>query len=228
MFIRGFSSVLNPHSSTLLSLCVSVVSPPYSLTSPPPRAESGMTRATRESLMIVGYVLAGLLAAAVAGRVTLGTIIFKHWELLARYLVVGFSGTLIYLAVRTRSWGHALVMVGVLFVGYLVLGGPLSARVVLNAAIWSMPVAGTLILSSWLFGVLGRVPFGKFLLMGLLVGSGYGFGALVFLALNPVPLTVANVLNQAIAGLRIGGLLGFGLEAVDFIRSRIKVAPPNG
>ena len=76
-------------------------------------------------------------------------------------------------------------------------------------------------LSLVLFGVLGRIPFGKFLLMGMLVGAGYGFGAFVWLALNPVPLTVANVANQAIAGVRVGGLLGFGLEAVDFIRSRI-------
>ncbi|MBN2538173.1 hypothetical protein JXB37_07860 [candidate division WOR-3 bacterium] len=180
-----------------------------------------MTRATRDSLMVVGYTLAGMLATAVAGWVTLGPIVFNRWDFLLRYLVVGFSGALIYLGVRTRAWGHALVMAGVLFIGYVVLGGQFSAKVALNAAIWTVPVAGMLILSSWLFGVLGRTPFGKFLLMGLLLGVGYGIGAFAWLALNPMPLTAANVLGQAIGGLRLGGLLGFVLEAMDFVRSRI-------
>ena len=190
------------------------------MTRGPVRATSGVKRGSREALFVVIYVLVGLVAAALAGYVTLGRLLFQQHLILLRYLVFGLSASLIYLAIRTGNWGHSLYLAALMFVGYVALTPPLRLRTGINGIAWTVPVSGAFILSSFLFRRLSRLPLGKFIIMGLLAGIGYGIGTILFLVINPIPLSWPLVLDQAIAGLRLGGLLGFGFEAVDYVRSR--------
>ncbi len=181
-----------------------------------------MTSSTRESILTVLYIIFGLAASALAGHLVVGKAVFKHSSILLRFLMVGFSGSLIYAAARLKGPGYAILMIGLMFLGQVALNPPLRAATALNAAIWAGPVGIAFLAASYSFKSMRKIPFGKFILMGILVGIGYGLAAALFLLKSGQPLIIQVILRQVVAGLKLGGLMGFGMEIVDLIGTRLR------
>jgi len=181
-----------------------------------------MTKATRETLLTFFYLALGIAGAAVAGYLILGKYLTRDPNLLLRFVIVGFSGSLIYAAVQLRGLGFAVLMVALFFFGQLALTPPLSANSAITAAIWTLPIGALFLASAYLFKALRRVPIGRFLLMALLVAIGYGLATVIYLLKSHAPIAFAPVYRQAFAGFRVGGLVGLGMELVELMtRGRV-------
>ena len=64
----------------------------------------------RRRFLFAGYLLAGLLAATITGLISPHGE-FDRFDLLLQYLTAGFSGTLVWISVRTRSLFPALMLI---------------------------------------------------------------------------------------------------------------------
>lgn len=170
-----------------------------------------------DTILFLAYLAAGLLAAAVAGWLTLGPVIFRHSAFLLRYLAVGFSGALIYVSVRTRGVLLALVMVLVLMAGNILLSNLWTGPALTEAATWAVLAGGAYLGAALLFRTLRRVLLGKFLFMAAFLAAAYAAGSALVLLFRGVPPTAAVIWRPALAGLRLGALSGFLFELVDFI-----------
>ncbi len=179
-----------------------------------------MTKATRETLFTLAYLVLGLAASAASGYFTVGKVMFSHLNVLLGFLIIGFSGSLVYAAVRLRGIGYALLMVVLMFFGRLALTPPLSAGSAINAALWAVPVGAAFLSSAYAFKALKRIPIGKFVLMAILVGLALGFGTVLILLHAHNPLLPATILRQAVGGLKMGALVGLAMEIVDFFGRR--------
>lgn len=181
-----------------------------------------MTKATRETFLTLLYLVFGIAGAAFAGHLILGKHLFRDPNVLLRFVIVGFSGSLIYAAARLRGGGFAVLMVVLFFFGQLALTPPLTANSAITAAIWTLPIGALFMVSAYLFRALRVVPVGRFLLMALLVGAGYGLATVIFYLKSHAPLAFAAVFRQAFAGFRVGGLVGLGMELVELVtRGRV-------
>lgn len=184
--------------------------------------------ALRETVVFVSYLAAGLAAATVAGWLTLGGIIFVQPAFLLRYLAVGFSGALIYVAVRTRGVLLALMMILTLLAGNILLSNSWDGRSLAEAAIWAAFAGAAYLGAALLFRALRRLFLGKFVFMGALLATAYAAGSVTILLLRGRPLHTGVILNPAIAGLRLGALSGFLFEVVDFFGGRpVRAADPQ-
>lgn len=182
----------------------------------PDESRSGVS-AFHDTVLFLAYLAAGLAAATVAGWLTLGGIIFAQPAFLLRYLAVGFSGALIYVAVRTRGLLLALVMILTLLAGNILLSNSWDGRSLAEAAIWAAFAGGAYLGAALLFRVLRRFFLGKFVFMGALLATAYAAGSVAVLLLRGRPLHTGVILNPAIAGLRLGALSGFLFEVVDLV-----------
>ena len=180
-----------------------------------------MRSAVRDTLLIAAYVVGGLGAAALAGYLTLGPIVFRHTPYLLRFLTVGLSGALIYVAVRTRGLLYALIMIGVLFLSNVVISPRWNPGAFLEAATWSLLPGGAFLAASYLFRAMHRLFLGKFLIMGALLASAYAIGSIITLIRLGRPLQAGVILNPSLAGLRLGALAGFVFEVLDFIGHKL-------
>ncbi len=176
-----------------------------------------MTKATRETLLTILYLFFGLAGATLAGYLTIGHHLFKDPNILFRFAVVGFSGSLIYSSIRLRGLGFAVLMILLFFFGQLSLTPPLTGRSAVNAALWTLPIGILFAVAAYIFGKLRRVPIGRFLIMALLAGAGYGAATVVFLLKDHSPILFRTVFGQAYAGLKVGGLVGIGIEIVELL-----------
>jgi hypothetical protein len=71
---------------------------------------------------------------------------------------------------------------------------------------------------------LRSVPVGKFILMAVFVGMGYAVGMVAYLGKIHAPVAFAPVMRQLVAGVKVGALMGFGMELVDLVGARIRVS----
>jgi len=181
-----------------------------------------MKKNTRETLLTVLYILLGIGGAILAGYWVVGRAVFSHGSIFVRFLVVGFSGSLVYAAARLRGLGYCIIMVVLMFFGQVALNPPLRADSAIVAALWALPVGIAFTASGFVFKSLERIPVGKLLLMALFVGLGYGIGMVAFLMRAHAPLNLAPVLRQTVAGLKVGGLMGLGMELVDLLGKALK------
>lgn len=176
-----------------------------------------MRHGLRDTLLFIAYLAAGLAAAALAGWLTLGDIVFRHSALLLRYLAVGFSGALIYVAVRTRGLFLALLMILTLLAGNILLSDAWTGRMLAEAGIWAVLAGAAYLAAAFLFRALRRLVVGKFIFTAAFLATAYAIGSILILALRGRPLDTAVVIGPAYAGLRLGALSGFLFEVVDFI-----------
>jgi len=181
-----------------------------------------MTKNSRETLLTVLYILFGIGGAILAGYWVVGRPMFSHGSIFVRYLVVGFSGALVYAAARLRGLGYCIVMIVLMFLGQVALDPPLRAESAIIAALWALPVGIAFTAAGFVFRALERIPVGKLLIMALFVGLGYGIGMVAFLMKAHAPLHPAPVIRQATAGLKVGALMGFGMELVDLLGKALR------
>jgi hypothetical protein len=172
-------------------------------------------------LVVALYVIAGLVTSAIAGYVTIGSIVFKAPTFLMRFLLLGFCGALIYVSVRNGRVGYALFMVGMLFIGNLLTSRPINIGTAVDSLIRALPVGAAFLGSAYIFRAMRRVFIGKFLAMAVLVGIAHAVIAAILLPRFGQQFDIGVVLDQGLAGLRMGALVGFGLEVVDFIESKL-------
>lgn len=183
-----------------------------------------MTKNSRETLLTILYILFGLAGTVLAGYFVVGKVMFSHGSILVRFIIVGFSGALVYAAARLRGLGYCILMIVIMFMGQLALNPPLSASAAIMAALWALPVGLAFTASGFIFKSLHRIPVGKFVLMALLVAAGYAIGMVAYLTRIHAPVAAASVLRQMVAGLKVGGLMGFGMEIVDLLGTRLKAS----
>ncbi len=181
-----------------------------------------MKKNTRETLLTILYILLGIGAAVLAGYWVIGRPFFRHGSILVRFLVVGFSGSLVYAAARLRGLGYCVMMIVLMFLGQVALDPPLRAESAIIAALWALPVGIAFTASGFTFKSLERIPIGKFIIMALFVGLGYGIGMVAFLTKAHAALHLAPVLRQTVAGLKVGALMGLGMEIVDLVGKALK------
>jgi hypothetical protein len=174
-----------------------------------------MSKGTKETLLTIGYVVAGLAGAMLAGYLAAGGKFLHTPKQLVGYLVVGFSGGLIYSSVRLRGLGMAVVMVVLLYLTQLASSPPIRAASAIGAAIFALPVGISLVVSSCLFQAARRVLFGRFLISCAVLGLGYAVMATFFLVWQHQELVGNFILRQAWLGAKMGACIGLGLELVD-------------
>lgn len=176
-----------------------------------------LTRTTRELILIAAYVLAGTLGAGIAGLIGLGTTLFTDFYFLLNYLIVGFAGGLIYAALRLDSPLYAFTTVALLWLGFYAFNPPLTSGSMIDAAIRALATGGGLVALAFICRRLGRIPFGKFLLFGLILGLATGVGALLVLLRQGRAIELERVIRFTVTGLRVGALIGLGMEIIDFV-----------
>ncbi|OYD14960.1 hypothetical protein CH330_06955 [candidate division WOR-3 bacterium JGI_Cruoil_03_51_56] len=187
-----------------------------------------MTKATRESVLTLLYIIFGLGGALLAGYVILGSKLFQTTNRqLFGFLVIGFSGSLVYAAIRLKGFGYGLLMIILMFFGQLALNPPLCGSSAINAAIWALPVGLAFTASAYLFKSLNRIPFGKFLIMAFFIGLGYSIAVVFFKLRFHSPLEPHEILSFGLAGLKVGGFIGIGMEIVDLIGTRMHSKGPE-
>ena len=93
-----------------------------------------MSRSTRETLLTIGYIAAGLAGAMLAGYLIAGAKFLHMPKQLVGFLTVGFSGGLIYSSVRLRGLGMAVMMVVLLYFVQLASSPPIRAASAIGAA----------------------------------------------------------------------------------------------
>jgi hypothetical protein len=179
-----------------------------------------MTQNTRETLLTLGYIVAGLAGALLAGWMSAGTKFFHFSKASSLFLIVGFSAGLMYASARLRGPFSASLMVVLLYFIYIAASPPVRPSSVSSAAIFVVPVGLALLLSAYVLKALRRVPIGRFILMAVIVGLGYAVMLSVFLLRAHQHLAPNLILRQALLGVRLGGAVGLGLEIVDLVGRR--------
>lgn len=174
-----------------------------------------MRRATEETLLVLAWVAAAVLGAAAAGLLTVGRVIWTHPYVLLSFAIVGVAGGLIHAAFRLDSPAYTITTVLLLALARWTLTPPLNAAGALNALIFALPVGGAFVLWEWINRRLGRVRLGKFVLLGLLLGAAHALVAFVLVHRLGQIFRGPVVLRQLLAGIKLGALVGFGIEIVD-------------
>jgi hypothetical protein len=183
-----------------------------------------VSKATRESLFTLAYVVVGLIAVVAVGGLTFRGRFFHFPQPMLPFLIVGLTGAIIYATVQMRGAGLAILMIVLLYLTQVAMMPPKSRLASLGAAaIFAIPVGFALIAGAYVQKALGgRFKIGRFVVMGLTVAAGYGLMILLWLVRSHVDIQWKLVLRQALVGLELGAAMGFGFELVDLIGPRPK------
>ena len=186
-----------------------------------------MSKTTRETLFTLGYVAAGLIAVAVVGYLTFHRRFLHYPRPLLPFIIVGFVGALVYAAVQMRGAGFVILMIALLFMAQVAMTPPVRANSLAAAAIYALPVGFALMAAAYVQKSLSRIKFGRFLVMGLVVGAGYALMMLFFLIWSHVEVRLGTIGNQAFLGAKLGAAMGLGFELIDLIGPRPHREPDN-
>jgi len=185
-----------------------------------------VSKATRESLFTIAYVVVGLIAVMAVGYLTFRASFFNFPRPILPFLIVGLTGAIIYATVQMRGAGLAILMIVLLWLTQVAMVPPIRAASLGAAAIFAIPVGFALLFGSYVQKALGRrFKFGRFVVMGLIVGAGYGLMMLLWLIQKHVDIQGKLLLRQALVGLELGAAMGLGFELVDLIGPRPKHQP---
>ncbi len=179
-----------------------------------------MTKATRESLFTLAYVVIGVVAVLIVGYLTFRHRFFHYPKPLLPFIIVGLTGSLIYAAVQMRGAGLVLLLIALLYFTQVALAPPIRSRSLATAAVFALPVGFALMAGAYVQKSLARLKFGRFVAMGLIVGAGYGLMMALFLIQSRVGLQMGTVFKQAVIGFELGAAMGLGFELVDRIGPR--------
>jgi len=158
-----------------------------------------------------------MVAAILAGYWVIGPVVFKNFQALSRFLIVGFSGSLIYASIRFKGWGYAVILIVLMFLTQVALDPPIRTSKLITAAIWSLPAGLAFTAAAYWFRPLYKVPVGKFLLLAVLLAAAYGFSTIIYMVRIHAPVQFPPILRQLVAGLKTGALIGLAMELVDFL-----------
>jgi hypothetical protein len=183
-----------------------------------------VTKNGRETLLTIAYLVMGLGGTMLAGYLTYGSRFTHAPRPLLLLFTVGLGGTLIYTALRLRGYGYAILMVVLMYLGQLALlfRPPLRPHYFVDAAFFAVPVGAAFIVSSALYRRFERLKFGRFVLMGLIVGFAYLIMIAAFLIREHGPLRVGILWAQTFIGMKMGAGIGLGLELVEFFSAPTK------
>jgi hypothetical protein len=185
-----------------------------------------VSKATRESLFTLAYVLVGLIAVIAVGYLTLRGSFFNFPRPMLSFLIVGLTGAIIYATVQMRGAGLAIFMVVLLWLTQVAMVPPIRAASLGAAAIFAIPVGFAQMAGAYVQRALGRrLRIGRFVVMGLIVAAGYGLMMLLWLIRQHVDIQGRLILRQALVGLELGAAMGLGFELVDLIGPRPKHEP---
>jgi hypothetical protein len=184
-----------------------------------------VSKTTRESLFTIGYIAVGLIAVMAVGYLTYHNRLFHLPRPMLPFLVVGLTGALIYAAVQMRGAGLAILMIALLFLTQVAMAPPIRAISLAAAAIYALPVGFALMMAAYAQKSLDRFKFGRFLIMGLIVGAGYALMILLFLVKWHVEIRLGTVLNQTFLGAKLGAAMGLGFELIDLVGPRPRHEP---
>jgi hypothetical protein len=174
-----------------------------------------MTKATRETLWTVAYIIAGLGASGLC-RMFLAARRITNFPMLP-LIILGLAGGLIYAAVQLRGLSYALMMVVLLFFVQLALTPPLRTVAAIRAALWATPVGLSFIIAGYLFKFLHRIRLGKFLIMALIVGLAHLTVVLLFRFHTGQEFHRNLLTYQFIIGALFGTLFGILIEIIELI-----------
>jgi lysylphosphatidylglycerol synthetase-like protein (DUF2156 family) len=184
-----------------------------------------VSKTTRETLFTIGYVAAGLIAVAAVGYLTFHKRFLHFPRPMLPFIVVGLIGALIYASVQMRGAGFVILMIALLFLAQVAMTPPIRPNSLMYAALYALPVGFALMAAAYVQKSLTRFKFGRFLVMGLIVGTGYALMILLFLIKSHVEIRFGTVLNQAFLGAKLGAAMGLGFELIDLIGPRPKHEP---
>ncbi|MBM3332601.1 hypothetical protein FJY68_12280 [candidate division WOR-3 bacterium] len=181
-----------------------------------------MSKAARESLFTVAYVVVGLIAVAIVGYLSFRRQFFHFPRPMLPFLVVGLTGALMYAIVPTRRAGLAILTIVLLLLAQVAMTPPVRPATLAAAAIFALPVGFALLAGAYVQRLLARLKFGRFVAMGAAVAVGYGLMMLLFLVRSRYDVRMGLIFSQAYVGLRLGAAMGLGFELVDLIGPRLK------
>jgi hypothetical protein len=124
-----------------------------------------------------------------------------------------------------RGAGLAILMIALLFLTQVAMAPPIRAISLAAAAIYALPVGFALMMAAYAQKSLDRFKFGRFLIMGLIVGAGYALMILLFLVKWHVEIRLGTVLNQTFLGAKLGAAMGLGFELIDLVGPRPRHEP---
>jgi hypothetical protein len=183
-----------------------------------------VTKNSRETWQTVGYIIFGLAGTFLAGYLIYHNRMLHTPQPFFLLLSVGLSGTLIYAALRLRGYGYAILMVVLMYLGQLAIlfRPPLRPGYFVSAAIFAVPVGAAFIVSSALYRRFERFRFGRFVLMGLIVGLAYLIMIMAFLIREHGPMRAGILWAQTLIGMKMGAGIGLGLELAELLSASVK------
>jgi len=181
-----------------------------------------VSKAGRESLFTVAYVLVGVAACFAVGYLTFQQRFFHFPRPMLPFLIVGLIGALIYAAVQMRGAGLALLMIALLCLIQVAMAPPIRPASLAASAMFAIPVGFAILGGVYAQKSLARFKFGRFIVMGVIVAAGYGAMMLLWLIRSHTDVRMDLVFRQALVGLELGTAMGLGFELVDLAGPRPK------
>ena len=172
-----------------------------------------MSLTIRRILFTFGYVAVALIAVVAVGYLTYHGQFFHLPETMLEFLLFGLMGALIYASAQMRGPAYAVVVIVFWLLVRTALKGDLLALA--GQAAYALPVGFALMAAAYAQKSLTRFRFGRFLVMGVIVGAGYGLWMLTHLIVREGGL---QAIGQAmIVGAELGAATGLGFELIDLI-----------
>jgi hypothetical protein len=184
-----------------------------------------VSKTTRETLFTIGYIAVGLIAAAVVGYLTYHKRFLHFPRPMLSFIIVGLIAALIYASVQMRGAGFVILMIVLLFLTQVAMTPPIRPNSLVYAALFALPVGFALMAAAYVQKSLTRFKFGRFLVMGLILGAGYALMMLLFLIMSHVDVRFGTIVNQAFLGAKLGAAMGLGFELIDLIGPRPQHQP---
>ncbi|MBM3331650.1 hypothetical protein FJY68_07350 [candidate division WOR-3 bacterium] len=131
-----------------------------------------MSLTVRRFLFTIGYVAVALIAVAAVGFLRHQGQFFQLPETMLEYALFGFMGALIYASVQLQGPAHAVAVIVFWMLFRTALKGDLLAFA--GPATYALPVGFSLMAAAYVQKSLTRFKFGRFVIMGAIVGVGYG------------------------------------------------------
>jgi len=181
-----------------------------------------VSKATRESLFTIAYVMIGLIAVVAVGYLSYRHRFFHFPRPMLPFIAVGLTGSLIYAIVQMRGAGLAILMIVLLYLTQVAMTPPIRPAALAAGAMFALPVGFALLTGAYVQKALARFKIGRFIVMAAIVAAGYGLMMVLFLIRSHFDIRMGLVFSQAYVGLKLGAAMGLGFELVDLIGPRPK------